>query len=171
MTTTACQGKLNLNKQCKNEIIPEHNFCQRHLYLEEYTQDMMEKLIRCSRCTNMIYEFGTLKRCPVCTDDAKKSNAEASSKKIKCSAIDRNMETCRNKVSQLGEFCSLHSYMKTYTKDMLENLSICSTCRKCFYSANFKTCEMCRNKKKYKLIFIIVIKWIFNFCYFKNFKI
>jgi len=140
-----CQGKLNRDIQCKFDVIEGKKYCNKHLYFETYTVEMMNNLIKCGRCTNMIDKLGRLKRCQVCTDDVKKSNALASSKKIKCSAIDVNRNQCRNKVSQIGDFCFLHSYLKSYTKDMLEKLKICSACHKCFYSEEFKTCENCRN--------------------------
>jgi len=68
---------------------------------------------------------------------------------MKCIAIDRNRANCRNHKINDTEFCKLHQYMCEYTPEMLNNLSICSGCNKCYYLTDGrKTCDNCANRGK-----------------------
>jgi len=68
---------------------------------------------------------------------------------MKCIAIDRNRANCRNHKINDTEFCKLHQYLCEYTPEMLNNLTICSGCNKCYYLLDGrKTCDNCVNRGK-----------------------
>ena len=70
----------------------------------------------------------------------------------KCLAIDRNSNRCRCNALLDTRFCKNHSYMVEYTDEMLEQLSICTGCKKSYYIPEGKTCSTCRERgKKNKL--------------------
>lgn len=143
---STCKGRKNGGKFCGEQIDEDNEYCEQHSYFKDYTEEMFENLIKCIRCANMHYKTN-LSQCPKCTADSKIKNAKASSKKIHCSGIDRNRNQCREKVLHQGDFCSKHKYLKDYTEHMMNNLKLCSTCRKCFYSETFSTCEICRKER------------------------
>ena len=67
----------------------------------------------------------------------------------KCLAIDRNSNPCRCNALVDARFCKNHSYMTDYTDEMIENLSICSGCKKSYYLADgAKTCYNCKERGK-----------------------
>ena len=73
-------------------------------------------------------------------------------KMSKCLAIDRNSNRCRCNALLDTRFCKNHSYMVEYTDEMLEQLSICTGCKKSYYIPEGKTCSTCRERgKKNKL--------------------
>jgi hypothetical protein len=67
----------------------------------------------------------------------------------KCLSIDRKNDSCRRNALPETRFCKLHSYMVDYTEDMLQNLSICSGCKKAYYlTQGVKTCTNCNERGK-----------------------
>lgn len=67
----------------------------------------------------------------------------------KCLSIDRKNDSCRRNALSDTRFCKLHSYMVDYTEDMLQNLSICSGCKKAYYlTQGVKTCTNCNERGK-----------------------
>ncbi len=61
----------------------------------------------------------------------------------KCLAKDRNQNPCRNSATK-DRFCRYHDYMIYYTPEMLENIKLCSSCKKMHYLGEYNTCEKCR---------------------------
>lgn len=90
---------------------------------------------------------------------------------MKCIAIDRTRANCRNYGINDTQFCKLHQYMCDYTPEMMNNLSICSGCKKCYYlSDGRKTCDTCgqRGKKIRDENLKEVVKCKHNGCKFKQ---
>lgn len=71
---------------------------------------------------------------------------------MKCLSKDRNNKGCRNRCIGETRFCKLHQYMNEYTDVMLEQLQLCSGCRKMYYMGNsgYVNCEGCRGREKNK---------------------
>ncbi len=67
--------------------------------------------------------------------------------KTKCLGKDRNNDPCRNNIYNNTKFCELHDYMCEYSDDMLNNLTLCSGCKKMYYLSNTKICVKCKNRK------------------------
>lgn len=65
---------------------------------------------------------------------------------LKCLGKDRNNENCRNNQLDDSEFCKFHQYMNDYSKEMLDNLSLCSGCKKMYYLPENKQCKNCKNR-------------------------
>jgi len=67
---------------------------------------------------------------------------------IKCKGKDYNGDSCRNNIKDDTYFCKYHYYMKDYTEDMLNNLTLCSGCKKYYYIVEGKTCKICKDRGK-----------------------
>ncbi len=65
---------------------------------------------------------------------------------IKCKGKDRNNDNCRNNAIEDNLFCKFHNYMDGYTEDMLNNLTLCTGCKKMQYLIDTKTCSKCKNR-------------------------
>jgi hypothetical protein len=64
----------------------------------------------------------------------------------KCLAKDRNNDNCRNNQLDTSKFCKLHQYMNDYSEKMLDELTICSGCKKMHYLPDSKQCEKCKER-------------------------
>ena len=64
----------------------------------------------------------------------------------KCLAKDRNNEKCRNNHLDQSKFCKFHQYMNDYSEEMLNNLTLCSGCKKMYYLVNLKQCDKCKQR-------------------------
>jgi len=64
----------------------------------------------------------------------------------KCLAKDRNKDSCRNNQLDESTFCKFHQYMNDYTDEMLNNLTLCSGCKKMHYMTEGKQCDKCKKR-------------------------
>lgn len=69
-----------------------------------------------------------------------------SGEKIKCLGKDRNNDYCRNNRIDGTRFCKFHEYLSEYSDDMLNNLTLCSGCKKMYYLVGTKSCDKCKNR-------------------------
>lgn len=81
----------------------------------------------------------------------------------KCLGKDRNKDSCRNNQLDETNFCKFHQYMNDYTNEMLNNLTLCSGCKKMYYITEGRQCEKCNkrgeeNRIKNKNEVIVCIK-------------
>ena len=81
---------------------------------------------------------------------------------MNCQALDVNGHQCRNK----GPFCSYHVYMNEYTKEMIQQSTLCSGCRKMKFKQS-KICDECKNRVKPTQL---IIKCAKDGCTFKKSK-
>ena len=115
--------------------------------MQEYTNDMLNKLKICSRCKNCHYSENN-KTCQKCRDNNNAKKNEIKQKKILCIVKD-----CVSEKNNDNNYCKNHQYMKDYNEDMLNNLTNCSGCKRLYYLENMKTCDNCRNRSsKIKII-------------------
>lgn len=81
----------------------------------------------------------------------------------KCLGKDRNNDCCRNNQLDESKFCKFHQYMNDYTNVMLNNLTLCSGCKKMYYILEGKQCDKCikrgeENRIKNKNNIVLCIK-------------
>jgi hypothetical protein len=68
---------------------------------------------------------------------------------MRCLGKDRHNNTCRNHALGDTRFCKFHSYMVTYTEEMIANTTLCSGCNKWYYLKDRqKTCDSCHERTK-----------------------
>jgi hypothetical protein len=65
---------------------------------------------------------------------------------LKCLAKDRNNENCRNNQLETSNFCNFHQYMNDYSEKMLNELTMCSGCKKMHYLPDSKQCAKCKER-------------------------
>ena len=58
------------------------------------------------------------------------------------------MKPCPQYTSNTNGLCHIHQYQSEYTKEMMDNLTPCSTCRKTFYLPTGKVCVGCKEIAK-----------------------
>ena len=136
---SCCSKDKNLNS-CNNDLFNNTKYCEKHQYMQEYTNEMLNKLKICSRCKNCHYSENN-KTCQKCRDNNNAKKNEIKQKKILCIVKD-----CVSEKNNDNNYCKNHQYMKDYTEDMLNNLTNCSGCKRLHYLKNMKTCDNCRNR-------------------------
>lgn len=67
---------------------------------------------------------------------------------MKCFGKDRHLKPCRQNACNDTRFCKNHQYMTDYSDEQMENMAICSGCKKAFYLENKKCCDKCKNRLK-----------------------
>jgi hypothetical protein len=139
-------------KQCCNET--NNKFCDKHKYMEDYTEEMIKKLILCHRCHYTKYSSNGSSNCETCKKECREYNAkkraEKKAKKITCNGITKSGRKCWFEPSKGSKYCEDHKYMEKYTDEMMKNLTQCSNCHSYYFKTDtdFLTCEWCRNKDK-----------------------
>ena len=74
-------------------------------------------------------------------------NSKKKTNNIKCKGISFSGKQCNHNVTD-ELFCKDHKYMESYTDEMMNNLTVCSGCRKRYYSENGKHCENCKERSR-----------------------
>ena len=67
---------------------------------------------------------------------------------MKCAGKDRELRQCRVNMKNGEKFCKLHLYMEEYTEEMMNHLTVCSTCKKAKYLGDSKICDSCKTRSK-----------------------
>lgn len=66
----------------------------------------------------------------------------------KCIAIDRYSKKCNLSKLDGIDYCKFHNYLNDYTKEQLDNLTLCSGCNKWKFLENGdKTCQVCKARR------------------------
>ncbi len=154
-----CEGLNYKRVDCDRLVSKNETYCKTHKYFEDFSDSEIDGVRNntnifkvCGRCKR--WHNYKLAHCEKCTNASKadKLKVKIEHDKNKCNGIDRNKEPCRNSgtIDGIGtgvKFCKFHEYMKVYTKDMMDNLTICSGCRKNYYMPNQKMCGSCKGRK------------------------
>lgn len=143
-----CSAVLKENKKCKYEPIDGEQYCDKHIFFKDYTNEMLKDLVICNHCPSMHYAKEQSNYCPRCFEMRRINNSRHKSKLIKCAGKMRDGRQCWVNVTKKGDFCSDHVYMKDYTEDMMKNLTLCSGCKKQYYLPDGGTCDKCRDRHK-----------------------
>lgn len=102
-TNEKCRGINNDNKPCEYEILNNKGFCHSHEHMNDYTEEMMNKLEYCSGCLKMKY-----KNNDSCNDCLEKATAYNTKKKIERNLQPRcNADDCKYKALKNG-YCGNH---------------------------------------------------------------
>ena len=66
-----------------------------------------------------------------------------------CLSRDRKGDPCRYSTLDESRFCKFHQYMTSYTDPMLQQLELCSGCKKMYYlGGERKICDNCADRSK-----------------------
>jgi hypothetical protein len=127
-------------------------YCKHHKYFNKFTEEIVEafwngiitkgykKCIKCNHWNND--EHAT---CDDCLKFLESFRENKKSKQPKCIGKNIDGNQCIFKL-ETKKCCKNHAYMENYTTDMLNNLLLCSGCRKYKYIVGYSTCEECRNR-------------------------
>jgi hypothetical protein len=129
-------------QHCKKYIVVENeNYCLYHIELKLLNDDEIKKGHKCSRCPRLVFDDN--KRCSHCISISKLKRSTP--QELKCMFRDGCIF---NKKEGLN-YCDKHKYMQDYTEEMLNNLKLCSGCKKkVLLQDGLKTCEKCLLRSK-----------------------
>lgn len=147
----------------------EEKYCPFHQYVNDYTQEQIDKARLCKGCERWVFIEGQKLTCDKCiekkhkynkeeTKEKKEENKERKKKYAEKEKIEKEKKKCMwylssdekcNRFKKIdSEYCKEHEYVEKYTDDMknLENCRNCKRCKKLFYFDNDKTmCITCRD--------------------------
>jgi len=142
----------NKRINCTKGINDNEEYCKAHIHQADYTKDQLEKMVKCVACTKLIYKKDENDRgdCDNCYN-----NKRSKMKKCKGTSALRGkklvIKPCSKTVTD-SDFCKIHTYMKDYTEEMLNNLTKCRRCHKMYYiEGEDDRCNECKagvNKDK-----------------------
>jgi hypothetical protein len=64
----------------------------------------------------------------------------------KCAGTDYKGNSCRAYSINDTRFCKNHQHMCDYTDEMIQQMTLCSGCKKLYYLPESKTCEKCKER-------------------------
>jgi len=107
-------------KPCRNKIVNGNRFCLRnHAYMENYTDDMMDNLKKCSGCLRLVYNGHFLNDSIQCMECQKRGEGNrAVIKKLPKKMCQH--EGCKYSVKDEGVFCGLHKKIDQFLIDAAE---------------------------------------------------
>lgn len=125
----------------KYKVVENENYCKFHTNLKLLNEEEIIKSHKCIRCPRLI--FNDNKRCDECIESSKK--LRSTPPELKCMFRDGCIF---NKKIGLN-YCDKHKYLQDYTEEMLNNLKMCSGCKKKVLLKNgLKTCDKCLLRSK-----------------------
>lgn len=134
-----CKGLAENGTKCGYGVEDGFNCCTRHSDMEDYTEEMFEKVQKCTRCPRPRWRLlidG--KYCVNCDEKY-------------CKGPEADSSRCHLKKTPGKKFCSRnHAYMEDYTDVMMDNLKFCKGCKKWRYIGHFggkETCEVVCQKR------------------------
>lgn len=104
-----CRGIDRNKNQCREKVLKEGDFCSKHAYMTEYTDDMMNNLSQCSGCRKYYYFNDNRKRCEKCVSRGGENNKvlkDLRSLKHECEASG-----CKNKAPD-SKYCGKHRILQ-----------------------------------------------------------
>lgn len=142
--TNKCNGLTGTMNRCTKNKINDTNYCKVHQYMNEYTQEMLTKMKKCSSCRMAKYtgEFNTC-------DDCRKTKPTDEKKSI--SNDELLCKFCNKFKAKENGYCGNHQIEHLKELAKLEGQKYCRNIeRKCrnlldINSKNSK-CEECRKK-------------------------
>jgi hypothetical protein len=158
-----CSGKLKDGSNCTYNVHKDSlskQFCKRHIYLDEYTEEMLLQCKYCSNCKRWIFlgEHKTCEKCRKRSVDNNKVIKEKKATEVDCDAcIEKKCKIIKKGVNnnQYGKnYCNLHNKKYSWF-DKLEsnNRKPCNNHnRKCpteeglSKDSELDRCEYCTNK-------------------------
>lgn len=121
-------------KQCQFRKTNGEEYCNNHLYMKEYTNEMLDNLEICSKC-HKLYN-GT---CNTCTKN-----------KSQCKYITYDGNQCKFNTNVNKRFCNVHhSYLEEFSNEEIKQFTYCSGCRKLkLIIGDYKTCNDCSKRSQ-----------------------
>ena len=98
-----CFAKDRNNNECRNHAIKDGRFCKLHVYMSDYTDEMIEKSIICSGCKKMHYNTDNTKTCEKCKIRSSTVRADFKDNIILC-----KKDGCKFKRADERGYCQKH---------------------------------------------------------------
>jgi len=86
-----CVAKDRNLDRCRNNHLPDERFCKLHLYMNDYTDSMLEKMTLCSSCKKMKY-LENDKTCEKCKERSNKKKEIKKNKQEKCKKKEKKLK-------------------------------------------------------------------------------
>ena len=142
-----CNGKDRYDSTCRNNKLPNIDYCSFHEYLNDYTSIQLNNLTLCKGC-NKWYYLEDIQTCNNCINRGKNNRIKYKTEKILC-----KKENCTYGKSDLNDYCLKHQidYFKEETEKL--NKKVCYNykrgCRNQLNKTyNFSKCQNCLKKDR-----------------------
>ena len=139
------KGQLQVS-DCRRKPAPGMDYCIIHSYMNNYTEDMMNNLTKCRRCSTLHYIVGDDIRCDRCKNESNYGKARCSGKMVLRNT--KEIADCADIVKEEGDYCKNHEHQKEYSKEERDNMVVCSGCIKAYYLPKGKQCDNCKIRGK-----------------------
>jgi hypothetical protein len=140
-----CKGLTLHQKNCNKKCILNTDYCIIHFYMNDYTEEQKQNLTLCNTC----YKFKHIEtggtKCDRCIEEMDRH--------IQLCAI----EMCKNRKSDLNEFCIRHQLFKNVQNAEHEGKRLCANFIKLQcpnlldVNDQYRSCEECRKRGKNKI--------------------
>ncbi len=144
-----CTGFNYKMEVCNRHCDAEQAFCKNHLYMKEYTEEMIRAMILCKGCKKVKFIADGKLNCEIC------ANRSAINRGIvRASVILCEHEGCTFKKSKENKYCGLHQFDVAVDELTSQNKRFCSMvhrngCREVLtMNDQFQRCESCRMKER-----------------------
>ena len=140
-----CLGKDRNNKQCRNYGSP---FCKNHIYMNEYTSEMMDAIQFCKGCNKWKHLPSGKNQCLPCGERGAENRAKAKNDVVLCKS-----DGCTFKKSDENDYCGKHQLCLFVDGCLAEGMKPCAKylkgCRaKLGSDYVFKSCPDCLEKER-----------------------
>lgn len=149
-----CIGKDRHGDDCRNHSLQGKRVCKYHVHMENYTDDMLQQLTKCSGCLKMFCfttdPNPTRKICDTCTERKSRNREMKKLSVTKCSFTD-----CDFKKSKENNYCGKHQKQLLVDSALERSKKMCCNyIRGCMeeleLSESFSRCEPCRTAEREK---------------------
>jgi len=140
-------GCNNINLEtatCPNGAINDSKYCNKHQYLEVFSEEQLKNMKRCGGCKKFRLRIGSCQFCQV----KKKSQAKSPDQIRICEGISKNGDKCSKHATNNSDFCMHHQNSQKI--EITETTRKCSSCKNNFDTnkeGDYKTCQKCRSRK------------------------
>lgn len=142
--TVFCKGIANNGEKCqKYNGLNDAGFCKLHIYMGEYTAEMLANLTPCSGCKKRVY-MPNRSICGPCLDRNKQVRKNNAAKLGNC-----QKDGCKFKCLPDNNYCGKHDNLCNFYDSVEDGLVACLNaergCRQTFAAdSGFVRCESCR---------------------------
>lgn len=145
-----CLSRDRNDEPCRCNVVSDTRFCKLHQYMNEYTDEMLERLELCSGCKKMYCFNEGRKICDNCADRSKANRLAAKSTIELC-----GKDQCKYKRSSENKYCKLHQLQLFVDETVSEGKKVCKGyirgCRvKLDETYTFSKCQVCLENDREK---------------------
>lgn len=115
-----CTGFNYKMEVCNRHCDAEQAFCKNHLYMEEYTEEMIRAMILCKGCKKVKFIADGKLNCEICANRSKMNRIINAVEVVFCA-----QPNCKNKRSEENKYCGKHQASFFMDETTEKNMKVC----------------------------------------------